>query len=210
MIKKTLVKRLLIGPLLMAPLLMTTAAWATPQQELSTRLDKVNAFSASFAQKVVSPEGDLLVEGEGDMAIKRPNLFRWNTLTPDENMLVSDGKTLWYYSPFIEQVTAMWLKDATEQTPFVLLTRNSDADWANYNVAQTADTFTLTPKAANTLMGKFVLTVAKSGEVRGFSVIEQDGQRSQFTFSQFKKAEPKANMFTFVPPKGVELDDQRN
>ncbi len=210
MIKNTLVKRLLIGPLLMAPLLMTTAAWATPQLELSTRLDKVNAFSASFAQKVVSPEGDLLVEGEGDMAIKRPNLFRWNTLTPDENMLVSDGKTLWYYSPFIEQVTAMWLKDATEQTPFVLLTRNSDADWANYNVAQTADTFTLTPKATNTSMGKFVLTVAKSGEVRGFSVIEQDGQRSQFTFSQFKKAEPKASMFTFVPPKGVELDDQRN
>ncbi|MGF1690598.1 outer membrane lipoprotein chaperone LolA [Photobacterium kagoshimensis] len=210
MIKNTLVKRLLIGPLLMAPLLMTAAAWATPQQELSTRLDKVNAFSASFAQKVVSPEGDLLVEGEGDMAIKRPNLFRWNTLTPDENMLVSDGKTLWYYSPFIEQVTAMWLKDATEQTPFVLLTRNSDADWADYNVAQTADTFTLTPKAANTSMGKFVVTVAKSGEVRGFSVIEQDGQRSQFTFSQFKKSEPKASMFTFVPPKGVELDDQRN
>ncbi|OAN18814.1 outer membrane lipoprotein carrier protein LolA [Photobacterium jeanii] len=196
--------------LAIAPLFFASVVWANPQQELSARLDKVNAFSANFAQKVVSPEGELLVEGEGDMAIKRPNLFRWNTETPDENLLVSDGKTLWYYNPFIEQVTAMWLKDATEQTPFVLLTRNSQTDWANYDVAQTVDTFTLTPKAANSTMGKFVITVAKSGVVRNFSVIEQDGQKSQFTFSQFKNTEPKAAQFTFAPPQGVELDDQRN
>ncbi|EAS42234.1 outer membrane lipoprotein chaperone LolA [Photobacterium profundum] len=205
-----MIKKAMIGLFLAAPLVLSSAAWANPQQELSSRLSLVNAFSANFDQKVVSPEGDVLVEGKGDVTIKRPNLFRWNTVTPDENLLVSDGKTLWYYSPFIEQVTAMWLKDATEQTPFVLLTRNSASDWANYNVAQTSDTFTLTPKDTTSTMGKFVVTVAKSGEVRNFSVVEQDGQRSNFKFRQFSKQVPKANLFTFTPPKGVELDDQRN
>lgn len=205
-----MIKKVLVSLLVAAPIFLSSAAWATPQQELSTRLNKVNSFSADFKQKVISPEGDLLVEGEGDVAIQRPNLFRWNTVMPDENLLISDGKTLWYYSPFIEQVTAMWLKDATEQTPFVLLTRNSTADWAKYNVAQTADTFTLTPKDRTSSMGKFVVTVAKSGEVRGFSVVEQDGQRSNFTFSKFSGKTLMRDLFTFTPPKGVELDDQRN
>lgn len=205
-----MIKKVVVSLLVAAPVFLSSAAWADPQQELSDRLSKVNAFSADFNQKVTSPEGDLLVEGEGDVAIQRPNLFRWNTVTPDENILISDGKTLWYYSPFIEQVTAMWLKDATEQTPFVLLTRNSATDWAKYNVTQTADTFTLTPKDSTSPMGKFVVTVAKSGEVRGFTVVEQDGQRSNFRFSNFTGKQQARDLFTFIPPKGVELDDQRN
>ncbi|MCW8331655.1 outer membrane lipoprotein chaperone LolA [Photobacterium sp. SDRW27] len=205
-----MIKKVVMSLLVAAPVFLSSVAWANPQQELSTRLSKVNSFSADFQQKVISPEGDLLVEGEGDVAIQRPNLFRWNTVVPDENILISDGKTLWYYSPFIEQVTAMWLNDATEQTPFVLLTRNSATDWAKYNVAQTADTFTLTPKDSTSSMGKFVVTVAKSGVVRGFTVVEQDGQRSNFTFSKFSGKAQAGDLFKFTPPKGVELDDQRN
>ncbi|MGR2766929.1 outer membrane lipoprotein chaperone LolA [Photobacterium ganghwense] len=204
-----MIKKIALSLLVSAPLWLSAQAWATPQQELTTRLAKVNAFTANFKQTVISPDGDVLVEGKGDVAIKRPNLFRWNTKTPDENILISDGRTLWYYSPFIEQVTAMWLRDATEQTPFVLLTRNSAADWQKYNVSQTVDTFTLTPKSGASSMGKFIVTVAKNGEVRSFSVIEQDGQRSNFAFSQFNKTVPATSLFTFTPPKGVELDDQR-
>ncbi|WP_420920553.1 outer membrane lipoprotein chaperone LolA [Photobacterium phosphoreum] len=204
-------KKLVMSMLIAAPMLVVSSAWAaTPQQALSSRLDKVNAFSANFTQKVTSPDGEVLVNGTGDLSIKRPNLFRWKTKTPDESLLVSDGKTVWYYSPFVEQVTAMWLKDATEQTPFVLLTRNSASDWSKYNVAQLVDTFTLTPKDKTSSMDKFVVTVSKAGDVRNFSVVETDGQRSQYVLTDFKKTTPAASLFTFTVPKGVELDDQRN
>ncbi|WP_081045089.1 outer membrane lipoprotein chaperone LolA [Photobacterium kishitanii] len=206
-----MMKKLVMSMLVAAPMLVASSAWAaTPQQALSSRLDKVNAFSANFTQKVTSPDGEVLVNGTGDLSIKRPNLFRWKTATPDESLLVSDGKTVWYYSPFVEQVTAMWLKDATEQTPFVLLTRNSASDWSKYNVAQLADTFTLTPKDKTSSMDKFVVTVSKAGAVRNFSVIETDGQRSKYVLSDFKRTTPAASLFTFTLPKGVELDDQRN
>ncbi|OBU15255.1 outer membrane lipoprotein carrier protein LolA [Photobacterium aquimaris] len=204
-------KKLVMSMLVAAPMLVASSAWAaTPQQALSSRLDKVNAFSANFTQKVTSPDGEVLVNGTGDLSIKRPNLFRWKTETPDKSLLVSDGKTVWYYSPFVEQVTAMWLKDATEQTPFVLLTRNSASDWSKYNVAQLVDTFTLTPKDKTSSMDKFVVTVSKTGQVRNFSVVETDGQRSKYVLSDFKRTTPAASLFTFTPPKGVELDDQRN
>ncbi|MCD9513488.1 outer membrane lipoprotein chaperone LolA [Photobacterium carnosum] len=206
-----MMKKLIMSMLVAAPMLVASSAWAaTSQQALSSRLDKVNAFSANFTQKVTSPDGEVLVNGTGDLSIKRPNLFRWKTKTPDESLLVSDGKTVWYYSPFVEQVTAMWLKDATEQTPFVLLTRNSASDWSKYNVAQLVDTFTLTPKDKTSSMDKFVVTVSKVGDVRNFSVVETDGQRSQYVLSDFKRTIPAASLFTFTPPKGVELDDQRN
>lgn len=39
--------------------------------------------------------------------------FNWHMTQPDESILVSDGKTLWFYNPFVEQATATWLKDAT-------------------------------------------------------------------------------------------------
>nr|WP_240435548.1 outer membrane lipoprotein chaperone LolA [Photobacterium salinisoli] len=198
-----------IQGVILAAAFLPALAFASAQQELSQRLNKVDAFSATFTQKVTSPEGDLLVEGEGNVSVQRPNLFRWHADTPDENLLVSDGRTLWYYTPMVEQVTAMKLDDATAQTPFVLLIRNQNQDWAKYNVAQTADTFTLTPKDSAAVTGKFVVTVGRDGQVRGFSVEEQDGQLSQFRFAQFARGKQDRKQYSFTPPPGVELDDKR-
>ena len=157
---------------------------------------------------MTSPEGKVLNEAKGDLAILRPNLFKWQTLEPDENVLISDGITLWYYSPFVEQVTAMWTKDAAEQTPFVLLTRNNAKDWDNYEISQQGDNFTLKPKKKSNL-GTFSVDVAKDGKINGFSVLEKDGQTSKFVFNELKVTQPEATLFKFKVPEGVELDDQR-
>ncbi|WP_428772790.1 outer membrane lipoprotein chaperone LolA [Vibrio sp.] len=191
-------------------LLCSGAALANPQQELSHRLGINHGFSAQFSQQVLSPDGEVVMEGEGEVDIARPSLFRWNTITPDENLLVSDGKTLWYYSPFIEQVSIFNQEQATEQTPFVLLTRNKASDWDNYLVSQQGDKFTLVPTAIDSTQGKFDITIDPKGVVKGFTVIEQDGQQSQFSFHDVKLTTPDKKLFTFTIPRGVEVDDQRN
>ncbi|WP_162063207.1 outer membrane lipoprotein chaperone LolA [Vibrio taketomensis] len=191
-------------------LMASFSVWASPQQELSDRLQLTEGFSADFSQQVTSPEGEVVMEGQGEVEIARPSLFRWTTTQPDENVLVSDGKTLWYYSPFIEQVSIYWQEQATEQTPFVLLTRNRASDWDNYNIVQKGDVFTLTPTAVDSNQGQFKLEIDKQGAVKGFSVIEQDGQTSAFKFSNIDLSKPSANQFTFNIPEGVEVDDQRN
>ena len=193
-----------------ALLMMSFSVFAAPKDELNQRLQLTDGFSADFSQKVVSPEGDTVMEGEGSVEIARPSLFRWTTTFPDENVLVSDGKTLWYYSPFIEQVSIYWQEQATAQTPFVLLTRNDESDWDNYNVTQQDNTFTLTPTAVDSNQGKFELIINAKGAIQGFSVIEQDGQQSQFSFNNIQLSKPSADRFDFVVPEGVEIDDQRN
>ncbi|MCG6480213.1 outer membrane lipoprotein chaperone LolA [Vibrio parahaemolyticus] len=183
---------------------------ASPKDELNKRLAMNEGFSADFSQQVISPEGETVMEGEGSVEIARPSLFRWSTTFPDENLLVSDGKTLWYYSPFIEQVSIYWQEQATEQTPFVLLTRNRASDWDNYKISQKGNEFTLIPTAVDSTQGQFQINIDAKGVVKGFNVIEQDGQKGLFTFSNVKLGKPKADRFTFTVPKGVEVDDQRN
>lgn len=193
-----------------ALLMMSFTALAAPKDELNQRLQMNDGFSADFSQQLVSPDGDIVMEGEGQVEIARPSLFRWTTTAPDENVLVSDGESLWYYSPFIEQVSIYWQEQATEQTPFVLLTRNRASDWDNYSVEQQGDTFTLTPTAIDSNQGQFKLKIDASGAVQGFSVIEQDGQQSNFSFKNINLTKPNADRFQFVIPQGVEVDDQRN
>ena len=177
--------------------LVASSVWADAASDLKSRLDKVSSFHASFTQKVTDGSGAAVQEGQGDLWVKRPNLFNWHMTQPDESILVSDGKTLWFYNPFVEQATATWLKDATGNTPFMLIARNQSSDWQQYNIKQNGDDFVLTPKASN------------DGTIHQFSAVEQDDQRSSYQLKSQQNGAVDAAKFTFTPPQGVTVDDQR-
>ena len=152
----------------------STAVYADAAKDLQGRLNKVNSFHANFSQTVTSADGAAVQEGEGELWLKRPNLFNWKTTSPDESALISDGKTLWFYNPFVEQVTATWLKDATGNTPFILITRNDTSDWDKYDVLQKGDDFELTPKSASGNLKQFAINVTTNGTIKQFTATEQD------------------------------------
>ncbi|MBC7385613.1 MAG: outer membrane lipoprotein chaperone LolA [Cryobacterium sp.] len=59
-------------------------------------------LQADFAQK-----DDIKLTGtqkvaSGVLMIRHPNQFRWETLKPDKNLLVSDGSKFWFYTPPFE------------------------------------------------------------------------------------------------------------
>lgn len=201
-------KKWLVAGLMIAGM-NSSAVYADAASDLQGRLNKVNSFHAAFTQKVTSAEGAAVQEGEGELWLKRPNLFNWKTTTPDESVLISDGKTLWFYNPFVEQVTATWLKDATGNTPFMLITRNDASEWGQYNVRQQGDDFELTPKTTKGNLKQFAINVTPSGTIKSFTATEQDGQRSSYTLKNQQNGAVDSSKFTFTPPKGVTLDDQR-
>jgi outer membrane lipoprotein carrier protein len=63
--------------------LVASSVWADAASDLKSRLDKVSSFHASFTQKVTDGSGAAVQEGQGDLWVKRPNLFIWqnNILT---------------------------------------------------------------------------------------------------------------------------------
>lgn len=198
-----LIAACLLGAAIAAP------AYADDAGALQTRLNQVNSFHASFTQKVTSADGGAVQEGVGELWVKRPNLFNWHMTSPDESLLISDGQTLWFYNPFVEQATATWLKNATGNTPFMLITRNSPDDWRQYRVKQNNDRFELTPKTAGGNLKQFTINVSTSGVINSFTAVEQDGQRSDYQLKSQNNGPVDAAKFRFTPPKGVTLDDQR-
>ena len=188
---------------------MASMAWANADIELQNRLNKVSVLSADFAQTVMSANGSNVQQGNGKLRIKRPNLFRMDTKSPQETQIIADGKTLWFYDPFVEQVTANWVKDAVNNTPFVLLTSNDKSHWAQYTVEQKDDRFVLKPKAKNSNIKQFDIRIDPNGVLKGFSTIEKDGQSNQYILRNITNQNLDGSLFKFTVPKGIELDEQR-
>lgn len=188
---------------------MSSLAWAGAAEELQARLNKVDTLSADYTQKVSDPKGKEVQQGSGKIQIKRPNLFRMDNKAPQETQIISDGKTLWFYDPFVEQVTANWVKDAVNNTPFVLLTSNYKSHWQQYTVEQQADSFTLTPKDKKSAIKQFNIRVDADGVLKNFSTVERDGQANLYQLRNITNQALADSLFKFSVPKGAELDDQR-
>ena len=181
---------------------------------LMNKLNKFAYFSADFTQKILTDNGDLLQEGAGNLAISKPNLVNWKTKSPDETLIVSDGDTLWFYDPFIEQASAYSLAHAINNTPILLLTSDDPTLWQQYDVTENGLRFEVLPKSADSQIKKltlrFVETSSKTLEIAEFSFKDATGQISQINLTNFSnKIKPKDALFKFTLPEGVRLEDKR-
>jgi outer membrane lipoprotein carrier protein len=59
-------------------------------------------LEAEFKQKDDVKMTGAKKESSGVLMIRHPNQFRWETLRPDKNLLVSDGHKFWFYTPPFE------------------------------------------------------------------------------------------------------------
>ena len=132
-----IVKKSLFG---LAIFSLISTAWADEKAvaELQSRLEKVTQYSADFDQTVRSSKGKQIQSCRGKFQVKRPNLFRMDTQLPQENQIISDGKNLWFYDPFVSQVTVNTVENAVNNTPFVLLTSNNKSHWNQYCLLYTS------------------------------------------------------------------------
>ncbi|MGP1924617.1 MAG: outer membrane lipoprotein chaperone LolA [Arsenophonus sp. NEOnobi-MAG3] len=178
--------------------------------ELQMRLNKINSFHASFTQKATSIDGDLIQQGEGQLWIKRPNLFNWHLVSPDESCLVSDGINLWFYNPFIEQVIVTLLSQATTDTPFMLIIRNDLQDWKRYQISQNGNNFLLKTTQNKRNLKHFSITIQPDGTIQEFAAVEQDGHMSSYQLKGQQNSHLDDNKFKFNPPEGLTIDDQRS
>jgi len=200
----------------------------TVKEQLMTKLSKLAFFSANFNQQIISENGELLQQGGGNLAISKPNLVNWRTTSPDETLIVSDGNTLWFYDPFIEQASAYSLAKSIHNTPILLLTSDAPQLWQQYHVTQDSDEvlqansqqgqrFIITPIDKNSQIKRLTLrfnTADVSGDndvqLSEFSFQDASGQVSKISLSDFNSStEPSSDLFKFTLPQGVRLEDKR-
>ena len=201
-----------------------TTALVSPSSEakehLMAKLSKLAFFSAEFSQNILDAQGEILQQGSGTIAISKPNLVNWKTITPDETLIVSDGNTLWFYDPFIEQASAYSLAKSIHNTPILLLTSDEPQLWQQYTVIEQQGVvekglrFVVMPKDANSQIKKLTLTFTDTEnndvQLSEFSFQDATGQISQISLSKFNsKTKPAETLFNFSLPEGVRLEDKR-
>jgi len=198
---------------------------------LMARLANLNFFSANFTQEVVSETGDLLEQSSGKLAISKPNLANWHTQEPDELAIVSDGRDVWFYNPWIEQVSVYSLSAAIARTPILLLTSRDESLWQQYTVTkekivqegveqkkvnQQGERFVISAKDPNSQIKSLTLVFSAKGkeveanQLSQFSFLDATGQISHIKLSNFDdQTVPNSSLFNFALPEGVQIDDQR-
>ena len=179
---------------------------------LMAKLAKIEFFSAEFSQKIFDEAGNELQQGSGVLSVSKPNLVNWQTMMPDESLIVSDGSNLWFYDPFVEQVSVYSLANAIANTPILLITSNDANLWQDYNVSQLTDNrYLISAKNDNARVKSLELTFAENVnnvELSAFNILDATGQLSVITLSHHDE-KPDTSLFTFTVPEGVYLDDQR-
>jgi outer membrane lipoprotein carrier protein len=93
---------------------------STLLRKVQTRYQQTGSFTARFVQI------DQRVEvGErraaGTVRYKRPGRMRWHYESPEEQLLVTDGETLWLYDPLLENVTIQRIERVAPGTMLAFL-----------------------------------------------------------------------------------------
>ncbi|PTB85617.1 outer membrane lipoprotein carrier protein LolA [Pseudidiomarina aestuarii] len=185
---------------------------ADERAALQERLQQISSMDATFSQQVTDGNGELVQQLHGRLALARPHFLYWQTDAPDETVMVADGDSLWYYNPFVEQVTVTDQTDTMEQSPLLLLLDDSAAAWDDYEVKQEGDSFALQPLAtANSLQSLQLVFEAQSPVMRTIILDDGQGQISTIDLADVTvNADLAPTLFEFTIPEGVDVDDQRN
>jgi len=178
---------------------------------LKLALEKLGQFQAKFSQTVLDANGKLLQQSNGQFAITRPGKFHWQVIAPEDELIISNGAILWYYSPFLEQVTLMNVQSALRDTPFLLMAQQDSLSWQQYDVSMIKQEqglrFALQNKAQRD--ATFYIQLDDKQQLQSFSVKEKGGSHSEFMISDLKAQSFPDDKFSFKIPAGTEIDDQR-
>jgi outer membrane lipoprotein carrier protein len=185
-----------------------------PLVELHELLSHTRSLQGDFTQVTTDQQGEVVEENTGTFAIKRPGLLRWHIAEPFEQLLVSNGETLWVYDPDLEQVTINTVDEQMQQNSALLLSSDLEKLQANYEAEEVRTegnekVFALLPKDAGNSFERLELQF-EGDQLTGWDLYTALGEKSTFTFEDLKVNEPVADeLFKFDPPPGVDVLDER-
>lgn len=195
--------------LLAISLFATTSVIANEKEDLKNLLANVDGLSANFSQSVVDQDSNLIMEAEGELVFKQPNQFSWKVKSPEEELLLSNGEELWYYSPFLEQVTIYDTKDKLITTPFALLVSNDEEVWKNFNISKEKNNYIIESKNNVYANIEKLLINFKNEVIEKIVVFDSTQQEITYDLSNQEVNKELSYDFNFIIPDNISVDDNR-
>lgn len=89
-------------------------------QRVQQAYQEITSFKGRFHQEDRRTDGEV-VTAQGAIAYLRPGRMRWEYDPPNEQLLVTDGKTVWLFDPLLDNVTVESLQAIARGTPLSFL-----------------------------------------------------------------------------------------
>lgn len=192
---------------------------ATPVGEVVERVQatchRTQDLSARFHQTATNRALGQVQEASGLFLAKRPGMMRWAYEKPEARLFVTDGKTLWAYSPTEKQVIVQDVADAlASRLPLSFLAGNctlaTDFDIALVENAATRGSPTtrildLKPKRPEAGIARMLLEVTTKGyTVDKTTLFDAYGNTTVIALTHLKlNTGLDDQQFRFTPPPGV-------
>ena len=90
-------------------------------QMIQEQYQSIQSFSGHFVQTSYRNNTETVRRAEGLVSYKRPGKMRWFYEVPEEQLLVTNGETLWLFDPLLENVTIQKLEKLTDGTALSFL-----------------------------------------------------------------------------------------
>ena len=199
---------------LMGALLAPAPAAQTPAEDLARRVEARHRtlvdLTADFVQTYRSGMLGRGIVEKGSLSLKPPGRMRWEYRDPEKKTFVSDGKTFYFYVPADRQVIVRSQSDS-RGIPALLMSGRGEI-LAHFAVTEEdapragIRRLRLVPRESDPEIDHVLLDVDDSARIRGISVLDAQGNRSQFAFERVKENVGLGDaLFRFEVPRGVEV-----
>jgi len=179
------------------------------ETELRKLLADYDGFTAEFNQQVKDTDDNLLHSASGKLVFKQPGKFVWQIVEPEEELLMSNGKTLWWFNPFLEQVSIFDAQDAVATTPFALLVSQQDEVWNKFSITKLESGFLVKPKDENNSQVSQLTIYFDDFMLNEIVITDRTQQTSSYILKKQKFKKKLDVNFDFDVPDDIEIDDQR-
>jgi outer membrane lipoprotein carrier protein len=186
------------------------SVYASPTTDVEKYLNGLASWSADFEQTIDDGHGNVLRSAAGRLYLQRPGKFRWDYSQPSEQLVLADGKQIWFYDKDLAQANVRDMDTSLASTPASLLSGSASVG-AQFNVTALPPSaglqwFQLVPKHSDTDFQLVRIGFNKSGELASMFLADKLNQITQLTFSNSKRNDKFApDLFSFVPPAGVDV-----
>jgi len=202
----------LLRAVVLVTALATPDATAEVVARVQARIDATADLQARVHQKLEIASLGRPVEADGTVAFKKPGMMRWRLDGDEPQLIVADGKTIWFYQIDEAQVLKAPFESAFRSTtPISFLTGvGRIADDFEVEILSRDDDrirLSLHPRRSGGDLGQLRLDVdAKSYEIVAAEVVDAVGNVTQLTFSdQRRNSGLPDSDFRFEVPDGVDV-----
>ncbi len=182
---------------------------------LDRYLSGLQSLRASFTQTLADANGKELDRGTGTLLVLRPGKFRWE-LQPQSaggsagQLMVADGRNLWFFDRDLEQVTVKPADAALSATPAMLLSGTVDVrenfELTDAGKREGLEWLLVEPKGSEADFRSALLGFSARGALQRMIVEDKLGQTATLLFEKSERnARVSPEEVSFTPPQGADL-----